>query len=652
MTIAWPLNREPDVSTATVHSLPGTPGFLTAPVAFVLHYVKRHPILFFCLFLVAFLAASLSVGVHYGMKLLVDAITGAQPNPDVAWMWLGVFITLIAAESVLWRASGWLAARTTISVGVDIRLDLLDYMVGHPVRYFHDNLAGALGHRVTATAGAFGALTNRTVWDIAPPIINFLGALIIFAFMDGWMTAALAVFAIAVTYGLIHFGVRGREIHRTYAEQAGKVGGELIDVISNVWAIKAFSAKQRERSRLAGAFVQEAVAQRRSWMYTERSRIIHDILLVIMAGTMLVWAMLLWDAGRITPGDVVVVSALTFRILHGSRDFAMALVEMTQQFAYLGETLRIIGQPHEIPDAPGAATIVPQKGDIVFTDVVFGYGDNRRIIEKFSLHIPAGQKIGIVGPSGAGKSTILHLLQRLHDVQSGEIQIDGCRVRDLKQDSLRAAIAVVPQEVVLFHRSVMENIRFARPDASDDEIFAAAKAAYCHDFIMELTQGYDTLVGERGAKLSGGQRQRIGIARAFLKDTPIILLDEATSGLDTQSEIEVQAALARLMRDRTVVAIAHRLSTVAAFDRIIVVMDGRIVEDGSPAELRRADGIFARMWSLQAEGLSVDDITRNMALREGPEGQEMGVVFGRRPESIRDDAGAASTGHLLPRTGL
>ena len=214
--------------------------------------------------------------------------------------------------------------------------------------------------------------------------------------------------------------------------------------------------------------------------------------------------------------------------------------------------------------------------------------------------VPACQTVGIVGPSGAGKSTLLHLLQRLYDPDEGEVLIDDQPVAGVAQDSLRAALAVVPQEVSLLHRSVMENIRFARPGASDEEVHAAARAAGCDSFVRRLAQGYDTLVGERGTKLSGGQRQRIGIARAFLKDAPIIVLDEATSALDTASELEIQRALARLVRGRTVVAVAHRLSTLSSFDRILVVDEGRIVEDGTADELRRRGGLFAAMWRLQA----------------------------------------------------
>jgi ATP-binding cassette subfamily B protein len=323
---------------------------------------------------------------------------------------------------------------------------------------------------------------------------------------------------------------------------------------------------------------------------------------------MLAWAVSLWRAGTISPGDVVVVSALTFRILHGSRDLAFSLVGTAQHFAGIAEALRVIGPPHGVKDAPGARPLIDLGGAIEFEDVDFAYPDTRTLIRDFSLRIPAGQKIGVVGPSGAGKSTLLALVQRLYDVDRGRVVIDGQDISQVTQDSLRAAIAVVPQEIVLFHRSILENIRYGRPEASDADVIAAARAAWCDDFIRELPEGYDTPVGERGVRLSGGQRQRIGIARAILKDAPIIILDEATSALDTESEHEIQRALDALVRGRTVLAVAHRLSTLTGFDRIIVMMDGRIVEDGSPTELRRKGGMFDTMWRLQAEGFAIDDI--------------------------------------------
>ncbi|PWC27518.1 ABC transporter ATP-binding protein [Teichococcus aestuarii] len=583
------------------------PAYLRAPGAFILRYLRGRPLHFAGLFIMVLGAASCAIGLQYVTKLLVDAMAG--PREAVAiWTTVAFFLALIALESILWRLSGWLGCRTTVGIGVDVRLDLFDYLNGQPMRYFAENRAGALGQRITATAGNFGALVNTVVWRVLPPCVDFAGALLVFSLVDWRMAVVLGGFVVLITAGLILFGERGRPLHRRYAQKGGEVAGELVDVIGNMWAVKAFSARARERARLAAGFTVEAEAQRASWMYTEWARLLHDVALLAMAGSMLSWAVTLWSDGRITPGDVVLISTLTFRILHGSREMALSLVDMAQQFGFIEDTLHVIAQPQTVRDAPQAQPLRAGEGRVEFRDVHFSYGDAREAVDGLTLSIPAGQKLGIVGPSGAGKSTLIHLLQRLYDVQQGEILIDGQAIRAVTQDSLRAALAVVPQEILLFHRSVRDNIRFARPDASEAELRAAAQAACCDGFIRHLPQGYDTLVGERGAKLSGGQRQRIGLARAFLKQAPIIILDEATSALDTESEIEVQRALVRMGRARTVISVAHRLSTLSSFDRVIVIQGGRIVEDGAPVLLRAQGGLFQRMWRLQAEGLSLEEV--------------------------------------------
>jgi ATP-binding cassette subfamily B protein len=577
-------------------------GHLRGPFPFILHYVRGRPLQFGTLAALVLAAGSCAVALQYVMKLLVDAMA-APGRPDAAWTALALFVGLIAAESVLWRLSGWLGCRATVGAGVEMRIDLFSHLSGQPMRYFADNLAGSLGQRITSTAGNFGALMNTLVWRILPPCIDFVGALIVFTFVDARMTVALALAVIAITAGLILFGERGRHLHRSYAGEASQVGGRLIDVIANMWAVKAFSARGRERARLEEEFAAEAKAQRASWMYTEKARAIHDIALWLMAGAMLSWAVHLWSSGQISPGDVVLVSALTFRILHGSRDMALSLVDMMQQFGFIEDTLRVIGQPQTVTDKPSAPPLRGASGAIRFQSVSFTYHHGRDAVHDIELEIPAGQKVGVVGPSGAGKSTLIALLQRLYDVREGEILVDGRPITAVTQDSLRAALAVVPQEISLFHRTVMDNIRFARPEASEEEVLEAARAAQCDGFARALPNGYDTLVGERGVKLSGGQRQRIGIARAFLKDAPIIVLDEATSALDTESEMAIQRSLVRRMRHRTVIAVAHRLSTIATFDRVLVMNGGRIVEDGDPAQLRQAGGLFERMWRLQVDGV-------------------------------------------------
>lgn len=571
------------------------------PMAFLMHYVRRRPWHFGGMFLLVIGAASCAVAVQYGMKLLVDAMAEPDRARAAVWMPLGLFMGLIVAENIFWRLGGWLGCRTVVASCVDLRVDLFKYLTGHPMRYFTEHFAGSLGNRISAAGQAAGALYGGLLWKIMPPCVDFLGAVIVLFTVHWQMAWALIAFVAVVAAIITLFGIRGRAKHQRFAAQSARVGGELVDVVSNVWTIKAFSARHRESQRLAREIGIEAQAQRRSWMYLEKARVIHDICLSIMAGGMLIWAIQLWIAGTVTAGDVVMVSALTFRILHGSRDLALALVDAVQQMSAIEETLQIIIQPHGLndPEPPLALS----RGDIQFKGVSFAYPDGRRVFENFNLHVPLGQKVGIVGQSGAGKSTLISLIQRLDDVSDGAILIDGQNISEVSQDSLRARMAVVPQEAALFNRSIRENIRYGRPDASDADVEAAARHAFCDGFIRELPQGYDTLVGERGVMLSGGQRQRLGIARAFLKDAPILILDEATSALDTQSEAEIQTALDNLMQGRTVLAVAHRLSTLASFDRIVVLENGRIVEDGPPDRLRKQGGIFERLWQIQLEGI-------------------------------------------------
>jgi len=572
------------------------------PLAFLWYYIRARPWHFGGLLALIIGAASCAVAVQYGMKLLVDSMAQSGSDRSAANVWspLWLFIGLIVVENVFWRLGGWLGCRTVVATVVDLRVDLFKHLTGHPMRYFTEHFAGSLGNRISALGQAAGAIYGGLAWKIVPPIVDFIGAVVVLLTVDVRMAVALILFVAIVAALITGFGIRGRAKHQRFAAQSARVGGELVDAVSNVWTIKAFSARDREAERLAQEIGYEARAQRRSWMYLEKARVMHDICLSLMAGGMLIWAINLWIGGEVSAGDVVLVSALTFRILHGSRDLALALVDATQQVGAIEDTLRIIVQPHGLQDSD--AQLLVAEGDITFKDVSFGYPDRGAVFRHLDLHIPAGQKVGVVGASGAGKSTLIHLIQRLDDVQGGCILLDGQDIRSVSQDSLREKIAVVPQETALFNRSIRENIRYGRPNATDEEVVQAARSAFCDSFIRELPEGYDTLVGERGVMLSGGQRQRLGIARAFLKDAPILILDEATSALDTQSEAEIQTALNDLVDNRTVVAVAHRLSTLSSFDRIIVLRNGRIVEDGSPQELRSRGGEFEALWRMQAEG--------------------------------------------------
>jgi ATP-binding cassette subfamily B protein len=577
--------------------------FLASPARFLAHYVAIRPLGFLLLGLVVVASASSSVGVQYAMKLLIDAMTAEAHALGPVQTALAAFVALVALENVLLRSAAMLLCRITVASAVRIRLDMFDYLTGHQLSFFQNQRAGSLGHRVGALTGSFSALIHRILLEIAPPLISFAGALIIFLSIDIGMSILLALSFLAVCVTLVAIGLRGDRHHKEFARQAGNAGGELVDVIGNIWSVKAFAARRGELARLRGFFEKEAAAQRRGWFFVERIRWLHDGALVLLVGGTLTWAVGRWSSGAISVGDVVVISAMTFRMLNGSRDMAMALIDTSQQFSYLGETLDVIGVPHTLTNAPDARPLRLGEGSVALDSVTFGYDPHRPVLHDISIAVPAGQTVGIVGPSGAGKSTILQLVQRLYDTHAGQILVDGQPVDEVTQDSLHEAVAVVPQEVLLFHRSIMENIRFARPDATDEEVRRAAEAAHCDAFIRQMPDGYDSIVGERGTNLSGGQRQRIGIARAFLKDARIVLLDEATSALDTGSELEVQQGLAALMTNRTVLAVAHRLSTVVTFDRILVIEDGRVVEDGPPLQLLREGGAFRRLWALQAEGL-------------------------------------------------
>lgn len=578
--------------------------FLQSPTRFILHYVAARPGIFLALGLLVAGASISSIGTQYAMKVLIDAMTDGVRARAAVYTALAAFLGLVILESVLQRAAALTLGQATVTSGVGIRLDMVNYLTGHQMPFFQNQRAGSLGHRISGLAGIFGAIVHRLLQEVTPPLIGFAGAMLIFVTIDPLMAAILGVVFLLVTAALIVLGLRGHVHHTAFAQHAGTAGGELIDLIGNIWVIKAFAARDRELERLEGFLDKEAHAQRRGWFFVEQMRGLHDIALAVLMGGTLVWAIGRWSTGAISTGDVVIITTMTFRILHGARDLAMAVIDTSQQFSYLRETLDIIGVPQTLSDAPGAARLRVGEGSVDLANVTFGYDPHDPIIHDLSIHVPAGQKVGIVGPSGAGKSSLLQLIQRFHDPQIGHLAIDGQRIDEVTQESLRDAIAVVPQEVLLFHRSVMDNIRIARPDASDEDVHSAAEAAGCDEFIRRLSHGYDSIVGERGANLSGGQRQRIGIARAFLKNARVVLLDEATSALDTESELEVQNGLDALVRNRTVIAVAHRLSTIVGFDRVIVVERGRIIEDGPPQQLlRQKGGAFRQLWVMQVEGL-------------------------------------------------
>jgi ATP-binding cassette subfamily B protein len=571
------------------------------PLSFIFSYVRRRPFSHAVILTAVLCAVACSVGSQYGVKFLVDTLShGVTADVWTAFILLGA---LIAADNLLWRLASWIGNYAFVAVTGDLRRDLFRHLTGHSPSYFAERLPGTLTSRVTATSNAVFTGENMFVWNVLPPCAATVAAIALVGTVSLPMAGGLAFVAGVMVCLMFRFAANGRPLHHDFAGKAAVVDGEMTDVVSNMPLVRAFGGLTREHRRFDATVAQEQEARRRSLFYLEKLRIFHAVVTIVLALGLLAWAIILWQLNEATTGDVVLICTLGLSVLHATRDLAVALVDITQHVARLSEALLTLLMPHELRDHPEAEPLVRRGASVKFEHVDFRYADGQQIFEDLNLSFMPGERIGLVGHSGGGKSTAFALLQRFYDTRSGRILIDGQDIARVTQESLREAIGVVPQDISLFYRSVMENIRYGRPDATDDEVLDAAFAARC-DFIGELPNGMRTLVGDRGVRLSGGQRQRIAIARAFLKNAPLLLLDEATSSLDSESEEAIREALNRLMRGRTVIAIAHRLSTVRNFDRIVVLELGKVVQDGPPDVLLRREGVYRRLVEREMDRLA------------------------------------------------
>ncbi len=484
-------------------------------------------------------------------------------------------------------------------------------MLSQSFSFYQDEFAGRVATKVMQTA-----LATRDVWMIVADILVFVAiyfvtmvaivggfSLWVLAPFMGWML----LYALAVRYFVPRLG----KVAQAQADARSLMTGRVTDAYTNIATVKLFSHTNREASFVRVAMEEFMVTVYRQWRMITAFEVVNQLLSVLLIASTSGVTLWLWMDSRVGVGGVAAATAMALR-LNGISHWVMW--EFAALFEHIGtvrDGMTILSKPHSVVDGRDAQPLLVSRGDIQFDNVTFAYGASgaadKNVIEKFALTIRAGEKIGLVGRSGAGKSTIVNLLLRFYDIQEGRILIDGQNIAEVTQDSLRSQVGMVTQDTSLLHRSVRENIVYGRPDASDDEMVAAARRAEAHEFIMQLTdpagrRGYDAHVGERGVKLSGGQRQRIAIARVKLKDAPILLLDEATSALDSEVEAAIQASLYKLMEGKTVVAIAHRLSTIAAMDRLIVLDQGRVVEEGDHKSLLLQNGLYARLWAHQSGG--------------------------------------------------
>ncbi len=569
----------------------------------------KHPWLILGIFLGLAGGIAADFVIPYVYKLIIDLVSNQSQDYAKIFQLLGIgFLASIILEQ-FWRLAGICNIKVQTIVTADLINETFDKIQNHSYAFFTNSFTGGLVKKVNRFVASYDRILTNSIWTFSTLLIRITASISIFILTDyrialiflGW----LAIFLISLKY-FLNFHVK----YETSASKAEtKVSSRLADTITNFENIKLFSGLRFERQKFNNVVTEATDKQAKSWYIFEGFFGFKGILMVIGEFGIMYVALKLWQQGEITIGTVILIQSYLAFIMFRIWDLTHVLKDIYSDLANAEEMMEIINTKIGIKDLKNAKDLKVEKGQIQFKNVTYLYNNKRPLFEKLNLKIKAKEKIALVGESGAGKSTFVKLLLRLYDLKTGEILIDGQSINQVTQDSLRANIAFVPQDPVMFHRTIMENIRYGKLDASDEEVIQAAKLARCHEFITKSKEGYHTMVGERGIKLSGGERQRIAIARAILKNAPVLVLDEATSSLDSKSEKAIQTALHNLMQNKTVIAIAHRLSTVREMDRIIVLENGKVLEEGKHDELIAKDAHYAELWHLQTSDInnSVDN---------------------------------------------
>lgn len=550
--------------------------------------------------------ALLSYGNPYVMSLVVDKVSTTQVTPDQVFEVFGPYIAVLIIINVLGQAASKLQDyamyKLEIAAAYDLATMSFDALCNQSMSFHSNRFGGTLVSQTSKFMSAYQLMLETITFPFLPVFCSIVFTIGVLAPRVPVYVAILLV--LLIMYAGISYYMYKRILHlnEQAASAQNQLSGELSDSVANILAVKTYGREDYERA-LFDAANKEVVARdsKRMNQSLMRGIITAAITVIIMA------VVTVFMAGGnawygITPGTLVVMFTYTITITNQFNFINNGLQRINRSLGDASGMTKILDEPRLVADKPDAREMHVTKGEIHFSGLNFWYTDGSvktKVFDNFELHIPAGQRVGLVGASGAGKTTLTKLLLRLSDIQEGIICIDGQNIADTTQQSLRRSIAYVPQESLLFHRSIAENIAYGRPNATMEEIKEAARRANALEFIERLPQGFETLTGERGIKLSGGQRQRIAIARALLANCPVLVLDEATSALDSESEHLVQDALATLMRGRTSLVVAHRLSTVAGLDRIIVLDKGRVVEDGTHDELIEAGGVYAHLWERQ-----------------------------------------------------
>jgi len=543
----------------------------------------------------------------YALSRILNRVTTAHGEPAAVFAALlgplVLFALLCAGELLFGRVSSSIQLRVTPRQRQYVARALFRHLHGHSHRFLTENFAGALANRISETSHGVNQVMWSIITELWPMAIVITVANVLLALASPWLGAFMAAWAVVFVAISLVLARRTQPLAAAASSARSRTVGMIVDSVSNHATVRLFARVDHERERLDAAYGPELATVLRANLAMERVRLFQFAAAAILKVGIIVLAVWLWSRRAIGVGQFAMSVSLSLLIIAEVRNLSRRFLELFEALGNVGSGIRAIFRPHELVDLEGARELPIARGALSFEGVHFGYADSAPVFRGLSVSIPAGQRIGLVGLSGSGKSTFVNLVLRLYEPQSGTIRIDGHDLSLLTQAGLRRQVGLIPQDPTLFHRSLRENIRYGRLEASDAEVEEAARRAHAHAFIAALPEGYDAQVGERGVKLSGGQRQRIAIARVILKDAPLLILDEATAALDSITEHAIQAALAEAMGGKTVLVIAHRLSTIADLDRILVFSAGEIIEDGTHRELLARRGQYFQLWTRQSGGL-------------------------------------------------
>lgn len=569
--------------------------------------IRNHKIPFFTVVLGTIATSGLDIYIPFQFLKLWNVLN--TNNFEFAYQAQKIVYIIFSLGLLRWvirRVVGFMNSYFQSSVMAGLRDQSFSYMIGHSHSFFANNFGGSLTQKINKYARAFEKIVDRLVNDGIPLVIKSIGTIIAIYTLNPRYSFVLLIFCVVfILTALIYTKFKLKyDIQAALADT--KTTGAIADSIGNHSSIQLFTGHEFEKQKVGKVIEEQRKVTLFNWFLWEGLGSIQSFYFVIMEFIIFTMAVKDWRLSLITLPIIVLIQSYLVRLVENLWSFASIVRTFYDGFADAEEMAVVLNTPYEILDKE-EMILSEIKGEVVFRNVTYIYDKNdTKVFDNFSLTIPSGQKIAIVGSSGAGKSTFVRLLMRLFNLNEGQILIDGIDISSISQKNLRDNIAFVPQEPILFHRTLMENIRYGRKDATDEEVKKASSLAHCDKFIDRLPFGYDTYVGERGVKLSGGERQRVAIARAILKDSPILVLDEATSALDSESEMLIQDALKNLIKNKTTIVIAHRLSTVRAMDRIVVIENGKIVEDGDHDSLIEKGGNYSKLWNLQAHGFKSD----------------------------------------------